>query len=139
MVTLFNSPHNRLGSVMGVPGGTAGGVQFLLGQQSGQFLDPCLPAIPDRAVLGIGKGVRQTAPSHVSGQDALLIRRRPSVLALDPLQDADRRQIVVEFLDLATLPEPNIGSDGEVDGRDVYSGGLRMKVLSTTSSASCGW
>ena len=42
-----HGPHHRLGSVVGVQGGSAGGIQFALGQQAGQFIDPGLPPFLD--------------------------------------------------------------------------------------------
>ena len=91
--SLIDGADDGGAGVVGIEDGAPGRVVLLRGQgllQLRVFFGPVL--------LVRVKGIRQSAPAHIAGQDLLFLRRGPAPLCLDGLQGADGVQVSPELL-----------------------------------------
>ena len=93
---LIDGPDNRGTGVVRVEGGSAGGFIFCRGQGVFQLLILRCPA-----GFAVIKGIRQTAPAHIPGQNLLLLTACLPALGFNGFQGGDGVHIPAE-LDLGT-------------------------------------
>ena len=92
----IDGPDDRGAGVVGVQGGRAGGFIFCRGQGVFQLLILGCPA-----GFAVIKGIRQTAPAHIPGQNLLLLTACLSALGFNGFQGGNGVHIPAEF-DLGT-------------------------------------
>ena len=91
--SLIDGADDGGAGVVGIEDGAPGRVVLLRGQgllQLHVFFGPVL--------LGRIKGIRQSAPAHIAGQDVLFLRRGPALLCLNSLQGTDGVQVAAKLL-----------------------------------------
>ena len=95
---------------MGVQGGRSGGGIFLRGEGGVQFPELACPAI-----LFLVKGIRQTAPAHIAGENLLLLRGGIPAVKLQLMQEVDGVHVGPELRLGAALAQMVV-CDAEVMG-----------------------
>ena len=121
--SFIDCPDDRGTGVVGVEGGGTGGFIFCWGQGAFQLLILGCPA-----GFTVIKGIRQTAPAHIPGQDFLLLLCCLSALGFNGFQGGDGVHIPAE-LDLGTAHAQILVRDAEVFGAG--DGGItgRLRLL----------
>ena len=108
--------------VVGVEGGRSGGSVFLRGEGGVQFPELACPT-----VLLLVKGIRQTAPAHIAGEDLLLLRGGVPAVKLQLMQEVDGVHVGPELRLGAALAQMVV-RDAEIAGGGLL-GLLRLSVF----------
>ena len=119
----IDGPDDRGAGVVGIEGGSTGRFIFCRGKGGFQLLILGCPA-----GLALIKGIRQTAPAHIPGQDLLLLTACLPALGFNGFQGGDGIYIPAE-LDLGTAHAQILVRNAEVFGTG--DGGItgRLRLL----------